>query len=91
MLAITLRVPELELEPEEAKRLETAIKRVSRHYPVNVNQKQVDVAMLIYALGTVYGTRAVAIYTARKAAAPEAQSGNDPNVVNFSPNFGIGA
>ena len=90
MLSVWTGLPELCLEDAEAKRLETAIKKVSRHYPVNISQKHVDLSYLIYTIGTIYGTRAVAIYAAKR------KSGSTPpvnpdNVVDFNfnmPNVG---
>lgn len=83
MLAIWSGIPEIELEPDEAKKMETAIKRVTKHYPVNVSQKHVDMTYLVYTLGTIYGTRAVAIYAARKAQ-PSQANPNTSNVFDFN-------
>jgi hypothetical protein len=80
MAAAFLNVPELNLDESEAKRLETSIKRVSKHYPVAVSQKQLDTAMLFMTIAEIYGTRAVAIYTAKKAAPKTAPK---ENVINF--------
>jgi len=90
MLSVWTGLPEMALEEAEAKRLETAIKKVSRHYPVNISQKHVDLSYLVYTIGTIYGTRAVAIYAAKR------KSGSTPpvnpdNVVDFNfnmPNVG---
>lgn len=74
MLAAMLKVPELELDEAEAKRLEQAIKKVQRHYPLSVSQKHADLLMLGAVATQIYGTRAVAIYMTRKtpASAPQA-------------------
>ena len=74
------------LEEAEAKRLETSIKRVTKHYSIPMQQKHLDLSMLVVTMTEIYGTRAVAIYTNRKSApkqpAPE-------NVLNFGiPNVG---
>lgn len=76
MASVFLKVPELQLEPEEAKRLETSIKRVSKHYPLSVSQKHLDMTMLLATMAEIYGTRAVAIYTARSMREQPAPSSN---------------
>lgn len=68
MAAAFLKTPELALDDAEAKRMETAMKKVARHYPLAVTQKQVDTAYFISTIAEIYGTRAVAIYTNRTAA-----------------------
>ena len=66
MLAIRMSCPEMELTDDEAARMDKAVKRVMRHYPLNVSQKAVDTSMLFYVLADVYGTRAVAFYMKSK-------------------------
>jgi hypothetical protein len=68
LLAIRLAAPEMELSLEEAEKLDKAVKRVLRHYPVHVTQKQLDVGLLIYAVGEIYGTRIAAMVMNRRAA-----------------------
>lgn len=62
MGAAMLKCPELELDVDEAKKLASAIREVSKHYPVVFDPKK----MALMELGTValmvYGTRGVAIY-----------------------------
>jgi len=67
MLAIGLKTPALALEPAEADKLEDAIKRVWKHYPLNVSQKQVDIAFALTVAGEIYGTRIAAIIIERRA------------------------
>ena len=71
MLAARTSISQLALDEEEAGRLEEAIKRVWKHYPVNVTQKQLDIAMAVYAVGDIYGTRLVSIYLDRRNAGKE--------------------
>lgn len=66
MLALKLG-PEWELEGDEAKQMETAIKRVMKHQDMQVSQKQLDYAFAAYVVATVYGTRIVATVIARRA------------------------
>ena len=84
LLAIRLQAPEWELSKEEAKRLDDAVKRVQRHYPLAVTQKQLDIAMALYVVADVYGTRIVTTVvkakTRKKKSEPE-------NVVPFAFNF----
>ena len=82
LLAIQTGVPEIMLEPDEAAKLDDAIKKVWRHYPVDVSQKQLDISMAIYAFASVYGTRAVSIYMRKRTEAQEAQP--QPNVMPFA-------
>lgn len=78
MLAAITKTPELILDENEAKRMESSIKKISKHYPVAISQKNLDMLMLGATLAEIYGTRAVAIY-ARKSAPRSA-----PQVVNFN-------
>jgi hypothetical protein len=72
MGAAILKVPELEIDAEEAKRLSDAIKNVAQYYPMVFDPKKLAIANLCVVLGTIYGTRAVAIYksTPKKPSAP---------------------
>lgn len=63
MLAIALKTPQLVLEKTEAEKLEEAIQRVWRHYPMDVSQKHLDISMALFTVASIYGTRAVAIFT----------------------------
>lgn len=71
MLAIALRNPMIALEASEADKLEDAIKRVWRHYPLNVSQKQVDMAFAATVVAEIYGTRIAAAFMAPKKSEPE--------------------
>ena len=72
------------LDGEEAAKLATAIQNVARHYPVSVQQKHLDWAALLFAVGTMYGTRAVAIRIRTAAEAEEKkQRGPQSSVVTF--------
>lgn len=73
MLAIALRTPAIALEKEEAEKLQDAIKRVWKHYPLNVSQKQVDIAFAVTVCGEIYGTRIAAAMLA-KSIKPEAEN-----------------
>ena len=66
MLAAAIKEPSLALDPEEAKRLAIAAGNVARHYDLGASQKTLDWMALAVALGSIYGTRAVAIYMNRK-------------------------
>jgi hypothetical protein len=86
MLALALKNPLLELSEDEAKKLDKAIKRVSRHYPVNVSQKHVDIGYAIYTVGAIYGTRAIAIMAQSKMSnkTPQQTPPRDPSVLPFA-------
>jgi hypothetical protein len=81
LLAMRLSAPEMNLSVEEAERLDKAIKRVARHYPVQVTQKQLDIGLLIYAGVEIYGTRIAAMVVNRKAA--KARGSAPDNVAPF--------
>jgi hypothetical protein len=81
MLAIALKRPALALEPAEAEKLEDAFKRVWRHYPLNVSQKQVDMAFAATVVVEIYGTRIAAAYMDSGTQAPVKQA--DPTVLPF--------
>lgn len=85
MLAVALKNPLLELSEDEAKKLDKAIKRVSRHYPVNVSQKQVDIAYAIYTVGAIYGTRAIAIIAQSKTGTAKQQDNTQQNTASVLP------
>ena len=70
MGAAFLKVPELELDADEAKRLSDSVKQVAEYYPVVFNPKKLAIANLVITLGTIYGTRAVAIYKTAPKRAP---------------------
>lgn len=67
MLAAIAKVPELELDQSEADALARAVANVARHYNLKASSKAVDWTGLIMCIGTVYGSRAVAIRASRMA------------------------
>lgn len=73
-LASVAKVPELRLEQEEAKTLAEASSNVLRHYDIGATQKAFDWAHLAIAIGTVYGSRIIAIQFRRKAEKEEAET-----------------
>jgi len=62
MGAAALASPELELEESEAKKLASAIREVSKFYPVTLDPKRLALLELGTVAMMVYGTRGVAIY-----------------------------
>ena len=88
MLAMLLNTPELAIEEAEAKRMETALKRVTKQYELPISQKHIDLIYFATTIGEVYGTRAVAIMARKRAETAQATSGTKTeNVVNW-PNVG---
>lgn len=72
LLASVSRVPELGIEPLEAKQVATAYVNVARHYPIlQQSEKVIDWTNLLIALGAVYGSRLYS-YRMRKPAQPAA-------------------
>lgn len=69
----------MELSKEEGTKLANAIKAVQAHYPLQVSQKAVDIGMLIYTAGTVYGTRAASIYARKQMEAKTGKPATPPN------------
>lgn len=61
MGANILTVPELAINPEEAKRMGDAIKEVAVHYPIGLDPKKLALANLAFVLGGVYVPRIVAV------------------------------
>ena len=70
------------LDPKEAAQLAQAIANVQRHYESVISAKTLDWSRLVMTLGTIYGSRALAIGMRRKAAAkkPPQQSPAGANV-----------
>lgn len=66
MAASALAVPELALDPVEAKSLAEATAQVAAYYPVSIDHKTLAWANLIMVAGAIYGTRAIAIHTRKK-------------------------
>jgi hypothetical protein len=83
LLALRLKQPHWELTPDEAKRVDAAIKKVQKHYPLAVSQKQLDIAMAIYVVADVYAPRVVSsIVQAKKSKRSE-------NVTPIRSDFGF--
>lgn len=67
MIAAGLKVPELEIDKDEAKKLGDAINEVAKHYTVEFDPKHVAVFNLCMVVGGIYGPRALAIIHTRKS------------------------
>lgn len=78
MAATVLSEPMLIIEQDEAAALAKAIGQVSRHYDLHASSKVVDWTNLVMCLGSIYGTRFIAM---RAAASREKQP--DATVLNF--------
>lgn len=83
MLAIRFQSPALVLAPEEAKRLDEAIKRVWKHYPVAVTQKQLDISFALWTVAEIYGTRVVAAVVEKKTAKNKPPQTDGENISVF--------
>lgn len=86
-MMLAVRVPEMAIEPSEAKLMAEAIARVSRHYPqvsAVITGKISDHIALFTAFSAVYGTRLLAIKKRMDDAKNVPQ--NAPNVVTLTPN-----
>lgn len=60
------------LEDDEAKQVESAIKRVMRHQNMQISQQQIDYLFAAYVVAMVYGTRiATSVMGARQPAEAE--------------------
>ena len=84
-IVLVARIPEMAIEPAEAKMMAEAIARVSRHYPkvaAVMTGKIADHIALFTAVSAVYGTRLVAINERVKNPKPPL---NNPNVVTMNP------
>jgi hypothetical protein len=57
MGATILKVPELALSDEEAKKITAAVAKVASHYDVGASEKSIAWANLAICAGGVYGTR----------------------------------
>jgi hypothetical protein len=70
MGAQILKVPELELDPAECRKLSHAIKGVLKHYPLYIDPKKMAIAQLVFVAGGIYGSRAIAIARSHKKEPP---------------------
>lgn len=83
VLAASVSVEELAITQEEAHQLAVAAKGVADYYPVYVDPKKLAIMNLLIVAGTVYGSRAVAIYAKTKV-------GKNKDANNVTP-FPMGA
>lgn len=84
MGAKLLSTPELELEPEEAKKLADAIKEVARHYSLAMEPKKLALYQLAFTAGGIYGPRFIAIVKSKpRPVAPATAPG--PQLVKQEP------
>jgi hypothetical protein len=56
-----LSIPELEIDPSEAKAMSELVTEAQRLYPVVISEKKIFWTKVAITLGTIYGSRAVAI------------------------------
>lgn len=70
MIAAQTGQPHWELTDEEAKAVTTAGLDVLSFYPVQASERSIAWGMLIYALGTVYGSRALSTMVLKRDARP---------------------
>jgi len=69
MVAKFMKIDELELSDDEARKLTRAVREVGKHYNFSVDPKKVAIGQLMMVAGGIYGPRAVAIYN-QKVASP---------------------
>lgn len=67
MLAAATQVPELAINTDEANQLAKAVANVQQYYPMHINPKTLAWSNLLMVAGSVYGSRAVAIWANMKA------------------------
>lgn len=65
--------PEWDMQPTEAKALSDAVARVARHYNIETTQKAIDIAGLMGAIATSYGSRIGATVLRQQIAKPAAR------------------
>lgn len=65
MGASFLKIPELELDASEAKKLSEAVENVAALYPVGLSEKQIAWGQLVLVGASIYGPRVIA-YGARR-------------------------
>lgn len=71
MGAAAFSTPELVLDPKEAETLAHAIAAVQAYYPVVIDPKTLAWGNLVMVVGTIYGTRALAIWARKSQPAPK--------------------
>lgn len=79
VLAATVSIPDLRLDPKEAKDLSDAIAAVGEQYLIVLNPKHAAWLDLSRAIGCIYGPRAVSIYMAAQARQPVKPKPNPNN------------
>lgn len=62
--------PELFLTEEEANEISEAVKELSKHYPIGMSEKAIAWTNLTFAMGGVFGPKAVAIWKRPRAPRP---------------------
>lgn len=65
--ASTFKLPELEITTDEAAQIATALENIDQRIAVQVDPRTKAIYDLCRVLGTVYGTRAIAIYMRKQA------------------------
>lgn len=78
LLAKAAKIPELQLDEDEAKKLADATANVARHYNISVSQKTLDWSNFVTALSTIYGTRIFVIAKTRQDKKNGAQQETTP-------------
>lgn len=67
LLAKVSKIPELELDEAEAKKLSDATANLAKHYNIAVSQKTLDWTNFVTALSGVYGPRIFVIASRKRA------------------------
>jgi len=61
MGARILSIPEMELDPQEAKKLSDSIKNLAKHYQLGMDPKKLAMLELAFCAGGIYGPRFIAV------------------------------
>lgn len=80
LVASGVQVPQLALDENEAKQLAAAVGEVAKYYPIAIDDKTMAWGNLLMVAGTIYGSRALAIYLESQNKTKQVESPND-NVV----------
>lgn len=64
--AALLKVPELEIDPSEAKDIQDSFKELCKYYPIALSPKKLAIFDFAAVVGTVVGSRAMAIHERHK-------------------------
>ena len=84
-LAHFSKIPELELQGEEAEKLTKSTLDVMAHYNIVPTDKAMAWGALIATIAGVYGTRIFAYNIRKTNEAEEKRAAQKPNVHNFTP------